>query len=416
MIRYAAGLAKENQGLTAESAGRLKTLLRTDEERRDEWTRAENALADFDALRAVIQQEVFNDDSASNSFVRIVGAAGLWPKGEQVPVSLPPQADALPPQTRTMFTGDEVSTLLEYLTPKGEQAPTQPVDITTATMQAHARLAKAHFVKREHDHDDEGEQAPEPRPPVFHPTMPSTSGVCSHVHPQTTCPKCHPVRVAAACQPFDDGRDVRCQCEVYQTCQWCRPKGEQAPQESPAPTQPQWRCTLCGCLWRREWPDSWSLWDTNQRSCEVCDNSTEFGRVITRVVPSPAERAEQWLRLHANDYNSPASVKCAVRDFVTHNAATCAYCNPAPEPKGEAHLPAPGHTCTYAIPFTPDDKLHAAADLERAMADVPDMLRAEHATVTKVIAMVEARRWETRWERSESEWLGDVLAALREGR
>lgn len=264
------------------------------------------------ALRAVIQQAV--DDSTRThveSLDAIITAAGLWPKGEQVPASA--TGEPVPPVTQT-----------------GVASPT----LTGCAA---------------------------PVPPLY-------------------------------AGQFTDAR--------------VRPtQGE--------PVHPQWRCTLCGCLWR-EWPDSWSLWDTNQRSCEVCDNSTEFGRVITRVVSSPAERAEQWLRLHANDYSSLGSARNAVLDFVSHNAKTCSYCNPAPEPQGEARLPEPGHTCTYNVPFTPDDKLFAAADMERVMADVPDMLRAEFTIVKRAIAMVEAR-YTHACSIDEAMWLCDLLAALHGG-
>lgn len=54
---------------------------------------------------------------------------------------------------------------------------------------------------------------------------------------------------------------------------------------------PQWRCTICGCLWR-EWPTSWSLWDGNQRPCGFCDNSPCFTAVINRETINAATPTE----------------------------------------------------------------------------------------------------------------------------
>lgn len=67
---------------------------------------------------------------------------------------------------------------------------------------------------------------------------------------------------------------------------------------------------------------------------------------------------------------------------------------------------------TAAARFSPDDKLHAAAALERALVDVPDMLRAEFDVVKKAIAMVKARQKNV--SAYENTWLGDLLAVLRE--
>lgn len=53
-----------------------------------------------------------------------------------------------------------------------------------------------------------------------------------------------------------------------------------------------YKCKLCGCLWRLNPPTlvqpqgSWSLADSNQKSCGVCDNSPAFESVIEPVEAS----------------------------------------------------------------------------------------------------------------------------------
>ncbi len=48
----------------------------------------------------------------------------------------------------------------------------------------------------------------------------------------------------------------------------------------------KYRCTKCGCLWRLNPPSevqpdgSWSLYDAEQKPCQVCDNSSDFLSVI----------------------------------------------------------------------------------------------------------------------------------------
>ena len=55
----------------------------------------------------------------------------------------------------------------------------------------------------------------------------------------------------------------------------------------------KWECQRCGCLWRLNPPSkaqpegSWSLYDTEQKSCQVCDNSPEFRSNIRPAMPAP---------------------------------------------------------------------------------------------------------------------------------
>ena len=73
-------------------AKEIERLTRSVADVREQWLlgnekmlRAESSLA---ALRAVIQAELDSRDSA-HSLTRIAYAAGLWPKGEQVPLCTP---------------------------------------------------------------------------------------------------------------------------------------------------------------------------------------------------------------------------------------------------------------------------------------------------------------------------------------
>jgi hypothetical protein len=42
----------------------------------------------------------------------------------------------------------------------------------------------------------------------------------------------------------------------------------------------RYRCTKCGCLWRRHTDGSWSLYDAEQSPQNCCDNATDFLSVI----------------------------------------------------------------------------------------------------------------------------------------
>lgn len=38
----------------------------------------------------------------------------------------------------------------------------------------------------------------------------------------------------------------------------------------------KYKCTKCGCFWRRNPDETWSQWDSTQEACEACNNSPAF--------------------------------------------------------------------------------------------------------------------------------------------